>query len=107
ISILNERLFTIYNIKKNRLFIDFDIFNFKLAVYGYLLDQFRIVFRRVNIEILTGCVSCKYQRRLKNFIAIVRVAMKVSVSLKRISTNFDMDLSHFQPPTNHPPSIST
>ncbi|KAL2713855.1 hypothetical protein V1478_016412 [Vespula squamosa] len=33
--------------------------------------------------------------------------MKVNASLKRISTNFDVDLPHFQPPTNHPPSIST
>ncbi|KAL2732753.1 hypothetical protein V1477_014994 [Vespula maculifrons] len=43
----------------------------------------------------------------QNFIAIARVAMKVSASLKRISTNFDVDLPHFQPTTNHPPSIST
>ncbi|KAL2735193.1 neurotrimin-like isoform X2 [Vespula squamosa] len=31
----------------------------------------------------------------------------ISASLKRISTNFDINLPHFQPTTNHPPSIST
>ncbi|KAL2727961.1 hypothetical protein V1477_017237, partial [Vespula maculifrons] len=41
-----------------------------------------------------------------NFVAVARVAMKVSASLKRISINFDVDLPHFQPTTNHPPSIS-
>ncbi|KAL2724391.1 hypothetical protein V1478_008904 [Vespula squamosa] len=41
-----------------------------------LLDQFRIVFRRVNIEVLTGCLFCKYQRNIKYFTAIVHVAMK-------------------------------
>ncbi|KAL2722505.1 hypothetical protein V1478_009368 [Vespula squamosa] len=40
---------------------------------------------------------------------IVQASTKIliSASLKRISTNFDVDLPHFQPTTNHPPSIST
>ncbi|KAL2717633.1 protein artichoke [Vespula squamosa] len=31
----------------------------------------------------------------------------VSASLKRITTNFDVELPHFQPTSNHPPTIST
>ncbi|KAL2714686.1 neurotrimin-like isoform X2 [Vespula squamosa] len=48
-------------------------------------------------DILTRCLYYEYQRRLKNFIAIVCVAMKISASPKKILINFDVDLPHFQP----------
>ncbi|KAL2735317.1 hypothetical protein V1478_002957 [Vespula squamosa] len=42
-----------------------------------------------------------------DFHAITNEDLKVSAPLKRISTNFDVNLYLMQPPTNHPPTIST
>ncbi|KAL2736896.1 protein artichoke [Vespula squamosa] len=39
--------------------------------------------------------------------AVIRVSSFANASLKRISTNLDVNLYLMQPPTNHPPTIST
>ncbi|KAL2733924.1 hypothetical protein V1478_003622, partial [Vespula squamosa] len=58
---------------------------------------------------------CTNARRIILFVVLGQDAhrasinedFKASASPKRISTNFDVDLPHFQPTTYRPPSIST